>query len=90
MRTNTTLRRGIYSLGAAATLGLVLAGPAHAKPEPGDPVPPSTRIVEVKIPYDDNALEPVQLGGGILAGMALAGAGMAVASRRQHGHPHLV
>ena len=37
-------------------------------------------------PIDDNAIEVLQLGAGILAGVALAGAGMAVASRRRHAH----
>ena len=37
-------------------------------------------------PIDDNAIEVLQLGAGILAGVALAGAGMAMASRRTHGH----
>jgi hypothetical protein len=36
---------------------------------------------------DDNAVEVLQLGGGLLAGIALAGAGMAAASRRGHA-PH--
>ena len=69
MNANTNLRRTIYTVGAAATLGLVLAGPASAKPEPGEPVTSSSggtttsRIVKVPVVVDDNALEPVQLAG---------------------------
>jgi hypothetical protein len=91
MNANSTLRRTICTLGAAATLGLVLAGPASARPEPGDPVGSSGTATPgpaiIRVPVDDNALELVQLGGGVLAGLALAGAGRAMASRRQHAHP---
>ena len=39
---------------------------------------------------DDNAIEYLQLGAGVLAGIGLAGAGMAAAaSRRRHAHPVL-
>lgn len=37
---------------------------------------------------DDNGSQILQLGAGLLAGVALAGAGMAVVSRRGHGHGH--
>jgi hypothetical protein len=55
-------------------------------PEPAPPVagPSNYRFV------DDNAIEVLQLGAGILAGAALAGAGAAAFSRRSHGqmaHP---
>lgn len=92
MTNRTTLRRGIYTLAAAATLGLALAGPASARPEPGEPVvssssrPPIIKTVEV--PVDNDDFEPVQVGGGVLAGLALAGAGAALASRRRHEMPH--
>jgi hypothetical protein len=42
-------------------------------------MPPVVRV-------DDNALEYLQIGGGLLAGMALAGAGAALVSRRNHAH----
>ena len=45
---------------------------------------PGTQVLR----FDDNALEYVQLGAGVLAGIALTGAGMAAASRRGHA-PHL-
>lgn len=89
MNTRTsTLRRGFCALGAAAALGLGLAGPANAVvlPDPiGSGVPPKGPFA-IEVPIDDNALELLQVGGGILAGLALAGAGMAVATRRQHAH----
>jgi hypothetical protein len=87
-RTNT-VRRGLCTFGAAAALGLGFAGPASAVVLP-DPIgrsevaPPSGPTVF----FDDNALEWVQVGGGVLAGIALAGAGAALASRRHHASPH--
>ena len=88
-RTNT-VRRGLCTLGAAAALGLGFAGPAGAVVRP-DPIgksdvttpPPSTRVF-----LDDNAIEWIQVGGGVLAGIALAGAGAALGSRRHHASPH--
>jgi hypothetical protein len=47
---------------------------------------PRSQVVRV----DDNAVEVLQLGAGLLAGFALAGAGAAAFSRRSHGqmaHP---
>jgi hypothetical protein len=38
------------------------------------------------IVVDDDALELLQISAGILAGLALAGAGAAMVSRRNHGH----
>ena len=48
-------------------------------PEPADST--ATRVLKV----DDDAVEVLQLGVGMLVGVALAGAGM-VASRRGHAH----
>jgi hypothetical protein len=53
---------------------------------PPSPEPASPVVLRV----DDNAIEVVQLGAGLLAGVALAGVGVAVSSRRTHGqlaHP---
>lgn len=83
----STLRRTCCAVGAAATLGFALAAPASAVVEPG-PGPGVTPTVVV-IPVDDDALELMQLGGGILAGLALAGAGAALVSRRHHAAPRL-
>jgi hypothetical protein len=55
-------------------------------PEPAPPVTGPARYRFV----DDNAVEVLQLGAGILAGAALAGAGAAALSRRSQGqmaHP---
>ncbi len=46
---------------------------------------PRSQVVRV----DDNAVEYLQLGAGVLAGLGLGGAGMAVASRRRHAHAAL-
>lgn len=54
----------------------------------GTPAGDSPRIVTVFRNIDDNGVEVLQLGAGVLAGVALAGAGMALASRRAHvAHP---
>ncbi|AXG14625.1 hypothetical protein [Intrasporangium calvum] len=88
----SSLRRTCCALGAAATLGLALAAPASAVvlPDPiGSGLPPEQPspggVITVAI--DDNALELLQVGGGLLAGLALAGAGVALASRRHHSDP---
>lgn len=43
-------------------------------------------LVPNVITTDDNAIELLQLGAGVLGGIALAGVGIAVASRRSHAH----
>lgn len=54
----------------------------------GQPRSGDSQTVTVFRNIDDNAVEVLQLGAGILAGVALAGAGMALASRRTHAaHP---
>lgn len=53
----------------------------------GIPVDPSPPVV-ARMLVGDNAVEPLQLGAGVLAGVALAGAGLAVASRRRHAPAH--
>ena len=73
----------------ALALALVLAGPASAVVEPdpiGSALPPESPGVSTVL-VDDDAVELLQVGGGILAGLALAGAGLAVASRRRHAAP---
>lgn len=89
MNHHSTLQRGACTLAAAATLGLALAGPASARPDPGEPVPtPSGSVHVIETPVDDNAVELLQVGGGLAAGLALAGAAAALASRRRHATPH--
>jgi hypothetical protein len=95
MSRTSTIRRGAAALGVSGLIALTLAGPAAARPDPGTGERPqctsgcyeggatsSTQIFRV----DDNAVEFLQLGAGVLAGIALAGAGLAVASRRSHAH----
>jgi multidrug efflux pump subunit AcrA (membrane-fusion protein) len=94
MSRTSAVRRGAAALGVSVLIALSLAGPAAAKQDPstGDlhgtvsTVPrdphPTPRVIRV----DDNALEYVQIGGGLLAGMALAGAGATLVSRRNHAH----
>jgi hypothetical protein len=103
MSHTTSIRRAASVLGAAGLIALSMAAPASARQDPGtggahewtqwsdsttgdtgNQQAPTTRVV------DDNAVEVLQLGAGILAGVALAGAAVTMASRRSHnrvGHP---
>lgn len=47
-------------------------------------------VMEVFRVVDDNAMEYFQIGAGTLAGLALAGAGAMLVSRRNHAHANLV
>jgi hypothetical protein len=98
MSNTTSIRRAASIVGATGLIALSMAGPASARQDPsngevhrctsgcyesgtsGD----SPRTITISV--DDNAFEVLQLGAGLLAGVALAGAGMAVASRRGHAH----
>lgn len=86
-------------MGASGLIALSLAGPASARPDPGTGGWQELRCTNgcyeggtsgsdptQYVVLDDNAVEFLQLGAGLLAGIAFAGAGMAVASRRNHGH----
>ena len=96
MSATSTFRRSAAAVGAAGILALSLAGPASARPDPSTGELPrcsvgcfeggTTSGGLATITVDDNAFEVLQLGAGVLAGIALAGAGMAVASRRSHAH----
>ena len=99
MSHTTSIRRSASLLGATGLIALSMAGPASAREVPGngdwadqhcsvscyvggttaDPNSGST-------PRGDGTLEIAQLGAGLLAGLALAGAGAAALSRRSHGH----
>jgi len=98
MSAQSALRRSSAALGAAGVLALAVVGPAAARPDPGPGdiprcttgcfagqdghslnLPPATQVVE-------GGVQVVQLGAGVLAGVVLAGAGMAVAARRTHRH----
>ena len=102
MSHSISIRRSAAILGATGLIALSMAGPATARQVPGDgdwadqhcsvncyeggttgrAGTSSTQVFKV----DDNAVEYLQLGAGLLAGIALAGAGMAATSRRSHGH----
>jgi hypothetical protein len=100
MSHTTSIRRSASILGATGLIALSMAGQASAREVPGNgdwadqqcttacfeggTRAGSTRTIS--LPVDDNAVEVFQLGAGILAGVALAGAGMAAASRRTHAH----
>ena len=97
MSRSSSLLRGAAAAGATGLIALSLAGPASARPDPGTGELPrctSGCYVGGTVPGTAGAdpttggvgVEYVQLGAGILAGIALAGAGMAVASRRNHTH----
>ena len=51
------------------------------------PIPnPVTAPITARVTASDHGVEYVQLGVGVLAGIALAGAGAAAATRRSHAH----
>lgn len=93
----TAFRQAAAVVGTTGLIALSLAGPASARDDHGtgtvqrctsdcydfgtSPIAPPEST-----PLDDNAVEYLQLGAGLLAGFALAGAGMAVVSRRGHAH----
>lgn len=93
MFNTASVRRTGSALGACALTALVLAAPAAAVPDPGTggrdfaprsavSGPPTTTTPTIVV--DDDAVELLQVGAGILAGIALAGAGAAMVSRRRH------
>ncbi len=96
MSRNTTIRRGSAAIGASGLIALSLAGPAAARTDPGTgelheqssatrvDTPTVTPVIQV-LRIDDNAVEYLQLGAGVAAGLTLGGAGMVLVSRRAHG-----
>ena len=99
MSNTTNIRRAATVAGATAFFALSMAAPASARVDPGTGSSeeqhcsvscysgPGVTAPESTTPrVDENGIEVLQLGAGILAGMALAGAGMTLASRRSHGH----
>ena len=95
----TSIRRAATTIGATGLIAIALAGPASARPDPGTgsaaeqhcsvscyPGPDNAAPAAATPAADDNGIEVFQLGAGLLAGLALAGAGIAVASRRSQGH----
>ena len=100
MSHTTSIRRSASVLGATGLIALSLAGPASARQVPGNGdwadqhcstscFTGGTAIGSqgpVYIRIHDNGVEVLQLGAGVLAGLALAGAGAAAFSRRSHAH----
>jgi hypothetical protein len=99
MSNTTSIRRAASMVGATGLIALSMAGPASARPDPGTDSSQeqhcSTSCYEggtsgglpsIPIPINDNGIQFLQVGGGLLAGIAVAGAGMALASRRTHAH----
>lgn len=98
---NHTTRRWAGALGTAGLLALALAAPAAARPDPGTGGL-HERLNSAQLHQNDTSPIPVpavpsvatdgtaylELGAGVLAGLALAGAGAAVVSRRRHSHGH--
>jgi hypothetical protein len=93
MSRTSTARRGAAALGASGLIALSVAGPAVARQdpstgglhEPSVTIPlPAVLTPPPVIRIDDNAIEYIQVGAGLLAGMALTGAGAALVSRRNH------
>ena len=100
MSHTTSIRRSAAVLGATGLIALSMAGPASAREVPGNGdwadqhcsvncyEGPSTGGTQRTLPnpINDNGVEVLQLGAGLLAGIALAGAGAAAFSRRSHTH----
>ena len=101
--TRITVGRVGATLGLALVLGTAVAMPASAGQDVGST--PSVTLPYPQGTYECHYLnqcaatngpgitgtgvEYLQIGGGVLAGLALAGAGMTVASRRSRAHvPH--
>ena len=96
MSHTTSIRRSASIVGAAGLIALCMAGPASARPDPGTGGSGELRCSTSCYPggstgasdvgggpaIDDNGVEVLQLGAGLLAGLALAGAGAAAVSRR--------
>jgi hypothetical protein len=99
MSSLTAIRRTAAAGGATGLIALCLAGPAAARPDPGTGDLPhctsgcyhgGTTGTGPSTTADTNTVEYIQLGAGVLAGIALTGFGVAVTSRRGHGqvaHP---
>ena len=88
MSHTTSIRRAVSIAGATGILAFSMAGPGQCPTRPrqrrpsrsGAARPPATRAGRPAGPtgtitVDDNAVEILQLGAGVLAGVALAGAG---------------
>lgn len=101
MSHRTSIRRTAAIVGTSGIIALSMAAPASARQDPGtgnqqewscrslcyEGGTPGSNVTS-SLTADDGTIEVVQLGAGVLAGVALAGAGLAVATRRRHAHAH--
>lgn len=101
MSHRTSIRRAAAIVGTTGVIALSMAAPASARQDPGagnqqewscrslcyEGGTTGTDLRSAITP-DESTIEVVQLGAGVLAGVALAGAGLAVATRRRHSHAH--
>lgn len=101
MSHTSRLRRTAAVAATGGILALSMAAPASARPDPGNGSQSewschslcyeggsdgSSVVGPASVTVDDNAIELLQLGAGVLGGIALAGVGVAIASRRSHAH----
>jgi hypothetical protein len=94
----TSIRRAAAISGVTGIIALSSAGAASAREIPGNGAQEEFRCTVscyeggtsgglTSIPkVGEDGIEILQLGAGVLAGVALAGAGLALASRRGHRH----
>ncbi|KGN33003.1 hypothetical protein N802_15535 [Knoellia sinensis KCTC 19936] len=98
MSHTTSIRRAAATCGAAGIIALTMAAPASARPDPGTGEKPrcTTSCYEGGTaptgPIGPNTVEGgvefLQLGAGVLAGIAVVGAGAVLVSRRHHHAAH--
>ena len=93
----TEQHRGARALGTAAIFVVAFSGSATARADESGQHSQAQyechylnkcagSLSQPKDPDAGGEVEYLQLGAGVLAGLGLGGAGMAVASRRSHGH----
>jgi hypothetical protein len=105
MNHSTHARRTSGAIAITALAGLFAIAPAYAADDVSGLTPADVRVFEAGgsisgpaggggtsiqfLPIDDNAIEYVQIGLGVLAGMVVVGAGVAAATTvRQRGQAH--
>ena len=93
-------RTSLATIGAAALVGLAMAGPASARPDDGEKAPQQTSVqsqpassakgaqpsVTRVLRINEPGLQELQIGLGALGGLALAGAAAGAVSVRRHHH----
>lgn len=88
MRLSTTARRLACGIATTGVLSLASALPAAAITDPGPPVQQgsATSVREVVVHDEDGSVELAQIGLGVIGGVALASAAVALGARRNGGH----